>query len=638
MKTINIMLLILVAVLSHSHIYAAEKEVRWPNIAPARLSDTDAVKRPADLPKRPVLSTQQLEALYPTLPEMTAATTVKKSKLNGVAKLYPVLRSNEKIKVYSRDSAEPFQSIYVIDNDAKIYSTNNGGLDWSQFRFSLLKGKGLFSAQQLVSEGFAPQTVFEKGIPVAIEMPEYAARAITYLTPDFTYPGTPKIVLNANPGKHGRKGISGESGITGDSGKDGRNSGSDGGDGGNGGPGKNGNDGSPGQDGYDVGTVKINIDNVSTDFAAQGLWYVYWSSPQDSSTEYLLLYPDTQIAIEARGGLGGNGGAGGNGGSGGVGGNGGDGVKGRTGSRGSDGQQGYRGENGSDATANSFGTNGGTGGSGTDGSDGGRGGTGGDAGKGGNGGKGGKGGNGGKAGNGGDGGRLIVHVGGDQSMMRRVREALKVDLSGGQAGSPGSLGKAGVGGRGGDAGEAGPGGNGGEGGYGGPGGPGGYGGSAYTGYRYIDGIAVPYTNFGGINGFRGLSGSDGNDGPRGKSGDSGSRGSQGENGNPGKRGGAGISGAKGSLHIVNANTVQNELRAAKYLEQELKRARANNDSANATKIAEQKAEQLSPENSSIGSWDKVDKALQDAVEAASEGDDLDALERVLNKQIEVNKQ
>ena len=51
-------------------------------------------------------------------------------------------------------------------------------------------------------------------------------------------------------------------------------------------------------------------------------------------------------------------------------------------------------------------------------------------------------------------------------------------------------------------------------------------------------------------------------------------------------------------------------------------------------LSEQLAESASPEKSADGSWRKVDRALRRGVSAASAGDDLDALERLMNKQID----
>ncbi|WP_027858598.1 collagen-like triple helix repeat-containing protein [Marinobacterium jannaschii] len=614
----------------------AEEARFWPT----------AEKHPApkatatDIPALPGIQSLRVQPLFPALPETATGTLqVAPAKPASVAKLVPVISPGTEIPVYQAAEIRPFSAIYLIDQTGNIFSTApGGGLDWQQFSFTLRSGKGSFSGAQFNSQPMSSLHANEQGIRVAIELPQLQATTEAVLTPDFSYPGAATLNFSAPKASNGHAGQAGASGNRGIAGSDGERSGYDGDDGRNGSDGTQGQPGANGLPGQDLGTVVVNIDQVDSQFSANGLWRLRWQYRSDSRPRQALLPPNSELMIIARGGDGGDGGNGGSGGAGGSGGKGGDGAKGRTGSHGKDGRNGYRGSPGRNATASSNGTNGSRGGPGSDGTDGGRGGSGGDGGKGGSGGKGGKGGRGGNAGDGGDGARLLIQVSGSPQLLAQVKRAVKVDIAGGQAGQPGSGGPGGKAGSAGRGGSAGAGGRGGAGGDGGAGGPGGRGGAAYNGYRYYNGVAVPYTNFGGIDGWPGASGSDGRRGSSGSDGDRGRSGKSGIGGQPGATGNSARAGSSGSLLFTSASSIAKEQRYTQQLDKKLQQARSNEDSSKAARLAEEKARHLSPETSATGSWQKVDAALQEGVEALSEGDDLDSLERLLNQQIEASQQ
>lgn len=614
----------------------AEEARFWPTPETHPVPEAAAT----DIAALPEIRTVLAQPLFPALPAAaTAPLQQAPAKPASVAKLVPVIPPGTKVPVYRTAEIQPFSAIYLIDQSGNIFSTApGGGLDWQQFNFALRSGKGSFTGARFSSQPMSSLRANEQGIRIAIELPQLEATTEAVLTPDFSFPGAARLNFSASKARSGGAGKAGAAGNRGYAGSDGERSGYDGDDGRNGSDGTAGQPGASGLPGQDLGTVVVNIDQVDSQFNSNGLWRLRWQYRSESAARVALLAPNSELMIIARGGDGGDGGNGGSGGAGGSGGKGGDGAKGRTGSSGKDGRNGYRGANGRNATASSMGTNGGRGGPGSDGTNGGRGGSGGDGGKGGNGGKGGKGGRGGDAGDGGDGARLLIQVSGSPQLLAQVKRAVKVDIAGGQAGRPGSGGPGGKAGAAGRGGSAGAGGRGGAGGEGGAGGPGGRGGAAYNGYRYYNGVAVPYTNFGGIDGWPGASGADGRRGSEGSAGDRGRSGNSGSSGSPGATGNSARTGSNGSVLFTSASSIAKEQRYTQQLDKKLQQARSSEDSSQAARLAEEKARHLSPETSATGSWQKVDAALQEGVEALSEGDDLDSLERLLNQQIEASQQ
>ena len=542
------------------------------------------------------------------------------------------------VPVYHGKPAQPIEQILLIGKDQRPYEVV-GGLGWDRIEFtSPLPQLQLKNGYLTIGDGLDYVHVAQHGIPFTVtDRRSRVSSQVTFL-PNLA--GTPPIPSLAgkrgNAGGHGR---SAERGAEGRPGAASKGDGADGKDGSDGGDGTTGQDGAPGE--Y-AAPVNIHVQPLPSPFYEFALSKIEVTQHGGKTMTFVSL-PDATIQFDARGGQAGAGGSGGNGGIGGAGGKGANGGKGRNGERGKTGRQGYAGAPGRNATQYSQATMGGVGGQGESGGRGGDGQRGGDGGDGGDGGNGGDGANGGAGGNGGRGAKVTVAIDGDESFVRTVRTGLVINVEGGRGGAAGKRGTGGDAGTRGAAGRGGDGGEAGYGGYGGPGGPGGRGGNGYSWVEnmYTGGpISMPMnrSNPPAIGGFAGASGL------KGSNGDGGSDGSAGDSGRPGRRGNDGAGGAVGrngpSGSVVFNDIVerqQNQLQRGQVV-QAIKSAVAARDNESLADLYRQQAELHSPDHTPDGDWGQVDELYGQAVQAASDGEDLDKLEELLNLQIKAYQQ
>ena len=576
----------------------------------------------------------------------------------GRITLHASVNKGAEIPIFRRVTVRPLAAVHVVDAEGRLFSTMaGGGLNWRDYELQLVKGAGVVQGTTLKTAPYNPEKAISEGIHLRVRATAAylrsraagtnnpkAARAYAtqrpaaiILPPDLTYPERLALAFKPAAARPARAARVGRAGYDGRHGKHASKSGWNGGHGQHGSSGRHGATGRLGERGRAAPAVRMTVSLIENRLVPKPVWHIQFRDHRGRARD-IYTYAGEPIHVDARGGDGGDGGRGGAGGRGGHGGNGGNGAQGRSGRRGRDGRRGRAGGAGHDANLlyrSSRGGHGGPGGRGSNGTDGKRGGNGGD------GGHGAKGGDGGRGGHGGDGGRgaqVTILTNGSPHIKAMIKRYWRVDLRGGRPGEGGVGGPPGAGGRGGRRGAAGRGGPGGRGGRGGPGGRGGRGGRGWRGVNYQ--VYPPRSvyrppSYAGRNGPRGPSGRNGRRGASGRSGKYGRRGAMGRRGT---RGSPGKAGEVGLLVVEDVNLYRAKQRGLRLLVSKLDDVtrRAPNAKA-AIALAEKVADQSSPDTNTEGSWQKVDVALTKGVQAASRSDDLDALERLLRRQIEASK-